>query len=361
MEDAVSFKFKNGLPKDTILTLVERSGSMPKYYTYTVKNDDCMEIVATQFTEMGNSGEKFDGKSKNIILQICYTNADVDAAAEEISLFMKDEITSEAVVAYSLTKKNVVTVELDSVEVQYNESYDVTATVQSLQGKGYDNTDKVFLRISWDGETLAPGTTFKVGDNIAKVYDGEFATITLGTVADFMTGKSLTLTCDLSTMMQNEFENKAFTYEVCIAGTGTSESIVYGKNIDVIAKVTQDVTITETPVLTVSDLSTRRVAQGGTLNISTITLEDTNVDQIEMYLFAMTEEGKLAYTDACATVFDSTLITIMQDGKLNAVSGTLVVNDTFETTVQATATTGKYYLKIVYGDKYAIVPIVIEE
>lgn len=361
VEDAVSFKFKNGLPKDTILTLVERSGSMPKYYTYTVKNDDCMEIVATQFTEMGNSGEKFDGKSKNIILQICYTNADVDAAAEEISLFMKDEITSEAVVAYSLTKKNVVTVELDSVEVQYNESYDVTATVQSLQGKGYDNTDKVFLRISWDGETLAPGTTFKVGDNIAKVYDGEFATITLGTVADFMTGKSLTLTCDLSTMMQNEFENKAFTYEVCIAGTGTSESIVYGKNIDVIAKATQDVTITETPVLTVSDLSTRRVAQGGTLNISTITLEDTNVDQIEMYLFAMTEEGKLAYIDACATVFDSTLITIMQDGKLNAVSGTLVVNDTFETTVQATATTGKYYLKIVYGDKYAIVPIVIEE
>ena len=75
-DEAIAFCFDNGLPSGAILTLIDRSGATPVYYTYTT-TAETTELSATAFVKMGDPSVSFDGLSKDVVLQICYQQSPV--------------------------------------------------------------------------------------------------------------------------------------------------------------------------------------------------------------------------------------------------------------------------------------------
>ena len=187
---------------------------------------------------------------------------------------------------------------------------------------------------------LAPGSVISMNGANATVYGGEYAILDTGmTVAEMTAETNATLSIYLPTMVQNEFEEKTFYYELCIA---PNTEAAFGLQVEALLTVTETLTLTETPSLTV-DAVDHTAYLGEALTVT------VNSPDAEFYLLQQSSDGTFSRTANCATVFEE--LTLAEDGKLSA-DGALVTDGTFTATVSESAVRGKYYLVVKLGDKY---------
>lgn len=343
--EALTFKFANGLPSGTILTLIDRSGTVPVYYTYTT-TDTTTELSSTMFVKMGVATDSFSGISKDVVLQICYKNTNATSTSETVSIYAGD-VVSEVDAVYGITPVGTHTVSNVSANFMYGETHTLNVTVPALSGLGLNEDDKVLLRVRWDDVNLAPGSVISLGEMDATIYDGEYALLDTGfTVADMTSEMPATMSIYLPTMVQNEFEGKTFYYELCIAPNAEA---AFGLQVHPLIVVTEKLTLLETPFLEV-DAVDKTVKVGEDISVTVDTSETGNISQVEFYLYQQNSDGTFERTTNCATVFET--LTVGDDGKLSVGDGTLVNGNTFTATVSTNAVQDKYYLIVKLGDKY---------
>lgn len=343
--EALTFKFANGLPSGTILTLIDRSGTVPVYYTYTT-TDTTTELSSTMFVKMGVATDSFSGISKDVVLQICYKNTSVTSTSETVSIYAGD-VVSEVDAVYGITPMGTLTGSNGSGDFKYNEEYTLNVTVPALSGLGLNEDDKVLLRVRWDDVNLAPGSVISLNGMNATIYDGEYALLDTGfTVADMTAEMPATMSIYLPTMVQNEFKDKTFYYELCIAPNAEA---AFGLQVHPLIVVTQELTLQVTPSLEV-DAVDKTAKVGEDISVTVDTSETGNISQVEFYLHQQNSDGTFERTANCATVFET--LTVADDGKLSVGDGTLVNGNTFTATVSTNAVQDKYYLIVKLGDKY---------
>lgn len=338
--EALSFRFANGLPAGSILTLIDRSGAVPAYYTYTTETDTT-ELSSTAFVKMGEATTAFDGVAADVVLQICYQNAPAAAGTETVSIFAGD-IVSEVDVAYEVAQYiSLGLPDQDSTQFAYTETHDYEISGISLDGVDLPQNYRVFMRVRWDGLNLAPGTAISFSGMTATVYGGEYAVFDTGFTVEQMTGTiSGVISIELPTMVQNEFQDKAFYYELCIAPDLQN---AFGEDVWTLLSICDILTLEETPSLSV-----------GSVDIETVVGEEVSVTvsspDAEIYLCQQSANGVFQYSANCATVFET--LAIDANGKLSIADGTLINDGAFTATVSADAVLGKYYLVVKLGDKY---------
>jgi len=337
--EVLTFKFANGLPAGAILTLIDRSGSVPVYYTY-ITTEVTKELSSTAFVKMGAAADSFSGISKDVVLQICYKNTTATSTAETVSIYAGD-IVSEVDAVYGIIPMGTITGSNGSVSFPYSEKHTLNVTVPALSGLGLNEDDKVLLRVRWDGVNLALGSVISLNGVDATIYDGEYALLDTGfTVADMKAETSATMSIYLPTMVQNEFEGKTFYYELCIAPNAEA---AFGMQVQPLIVVTEELTLQETPSLTVDEVD-KTVKVGESVSVT------VNNADAEFYLVQQNGDGTFECNANCVTVFET--LTADENGKLSAAEGTLVTDNTFTATVSANAVRGKYYLVVKLGDKY---------
>lgn len=342
--EALTFKFANGLPAGTILTLIDRSGTVPVYYTYTT-TDTTTELSSTMFVKMGVATDSFSGISKDVVLQICYKNTSATSTSETVSIYAGD--VSEVDAVYGITPMGTLTGSNGSGDFKYNEEYTLNVTVPVLSDLGLNEEDKVLLRVRWDDVNLAPGSVISLNGMNATIYDGEYALLDTGfTVADMTAEMPATMSIYLPTMVQNEFKDKTFYYELCIAPNAEA---AFGLQVHPLIVVTQELTLQVTPSLEV-DAVDKTAKVGEDISVTVDTSETGNISQVEFYLYQQNSDGTFERTANCATVFET--LTVADDGKLSVGDGTLVNGNTFTATVSTNAVQDKYYLIVKLGDKY---------
>ena len=343
--EALTFKFANGLPSGTILTLIDRSGTVPVYYTYTT-TDTTTELSSTMFVKMGVATDSFSGISKDVVLQICYKNTSATSTSETVSIYAGD-VVSEVDAVYGITPMGTLTGSNGSGDFKYNEEYTLNVTVPVLSDLGLNEEDKVLLRVRWDDVNLAPGSVISLNGMNATIYDGEYALLDTGfTVADMTSEMPATMSIYLPTMVQNEFKDKTFYYELCIAPNAEA---AFGLQVHPLIVVTQELTLQVTPSLEV-DAVDKTAKVGEDISVTVDTSETGNISQVEFYLYQQNSDGTFERTANCATVFET--LTVGDDGKLSVGDGTLVNGNTFTATVSTNAVQDKYYLIVKLGDKY---------
>ena len=343
--EALTFKFANGLPSGTILTLIDRSGTVPVYYTYTT-TDTTTELSSTMFVKMGVATDSFSGISKDVVLQICYKNTSATSTSETVSIYAGD-VVSEVDAVYGITPMGTLTGSNGSGDFKYNEEYTLNVTVPVLSDLGLNEEDKALLRVRWDDVNLAPGSVISLNGMNATIYDGEYALLDTGfTVADMTAEMPATMSIYLPTMVQNEFKDKTFYYELCIAPNAEA---AFGLQVHPLIVVTQELTLQVTPSLEV-DAVDKTAKVGEDISVTVDTSETGNISQVEFYLYQQNSDGTFERTANCATVFET--LTVADDGKLSVGDGTLVNGNTFTATVSTNAVQDKYYLIVKLGDKY---------
>lgn len=341
--EPLTFKFANGLPAGTILTLIDHSGAAPVYYTYTTKALT-KELSSTAFVKMGAATHSFSGIGTDVVLQICYQNATVTNTSETVGIYAGD-IVSEVDAVYAITPTYSVTLPYAEIkEFTYNEEHMLNVEIDPSAASQFNLPQdyKVFLRVRWDGVNLAPGSRITLGGMNVPIYDGEYAMLDLNMTVEQLLATTIStdININLPTMVQNEFENKKFYYELCIA---PNTDVAFGAQVEPVIIITEDLTLKETPSLTV-DAVEKTVPVGESVSV---TVNDANA---EFYLLQQKNDGKFERTTNCETVFES--LTVGENGKLSVLDGALVNEDTFTATISANAVRGKYYLVVKLGDKY---------
>ena len=362
----ISFAFDKGLNAGTILTLVDNSGSETYYYSYTVENDGLTEISSQEFIICGGN-TPFSGISTSVNLQICYQNSPTDVTEESVSIFAGGATPEESISYYVIDASPTVE-EKEDISLKYTERGSVDITVPALDGKGYNDSDRLFVVIRWGQLSMSAGAAFTYNGNVAALYTDEFAKLELGlTVADVKELDSqITVEFHLGNMMQNEFENIPFEFTVYVSPDTFYGSTVFASDIYPVSKLTQNITLKETPALTMEDTSTREVELGQRLVIEGIILQSSEASTTEptpsVYVCMLTDNGP-AVVDQCFTLINPDYgISVGEDGFLYDASGAGIITDGILTLViSENATVGIYQLKIVHEDKCIIVPFKVTE
>ena len=357
---AMTLKLAKGLPVGTVLTLIDRSGALPVYYTYTVTDASAAQIPLTSFVRMDTKEAFVAGYSSDMIVQICYTNADVKLSSDEIGLYDADDATPQAGHAYGLIDTAPTESTASDATFDYETVHTVNLTLPDLSGKSFGANDRVYLVIRWeDGLSMASGASFTVADYTTTLYGDAFAITSLGRVSETIASTALTLTVDLSTMRQNEFNGRSFCYEICVVPETYAEKTFFGTQMQTVMRVTQSVTLTETPYVGTANTSVQRLTAGDTLRLDRIVIDGEAVDStntdLTLFLYQMVDTDVargLMVTEACTTLFDSSAGLSVTENGLMASDGSLPINGgTFEALISADATPGTYYLYLVLGNK----------
>ncbi len=353
--DPIYFTFKNGLPAGTQLTLVDRSNTVPVYYSHTVGATPVTQLQPSDFVNM-DDGTAFSGYATDVILQICYANAQAAPQSEQVKLFTASSV-AEADASYALLNTEAAEETLEEDTVTYLESGSVDVTVPSLENQGFDASHKVYLRISWGVLAMSAGVHFSADGNGAVLYGSQYALIDLNkTVGDYQQSGAVTVDYSFPTMMHNEFADQTFTYEIVVVPVGAvDENVLFGANIQPVAVARQNITVTQTPGITV-DADEVTAAQGDTLVVGPFgyTLQ-TGIQDPSIYIFDGAD-GFLEVTDACLNLFaDATVAT---DGLIT--EDPLLTDGSFTAAISQDAVPGIYYLKFVYGDKYLYVTVTVQ-
>lgn len=358
--NAMILKLAKGLPVGTILTLIDRSGSLPVYYTYTVTDVSATQIPLASFVRMDTKEAFAAGYSSDMIVQICYTNADVKLSSDEIGLYDADDATPQAGHAYGLIDTSPTESTASDATFDYETVHTVNLTLPDLSGKSFGANDRVYLVIRWeDGLSMASGASFTVADYTTTLYGDAFAITSLGRVSETIASTALTLTVDLGTMRQNEFNGRSFCYEICVVPETYAEKTFFGTQMQTVMRVTQSVTLTETPYVGTANTSVQRLTAGDTLRLDRIVIDGEAVDStntdLTLFLYQMVDTDVargLMVTEACTTLFDSSAGLSVTENGLMASDGSLPINGgTFEALISADATPGTYYLYLVLGNK----------
>ncbi len=369
-DDEMCFKFKNGLPKATLLTLIDRSGDLPVYYSYTVTDALVTEIPANAFVSMDGTETPFVGYSVDMVLQICYANANVQITDETVGIYDADDVVSQTERLYALTDTAPAVTEKEPVSFDYETLHQTSVSVPVLTEKGFSEDDRVYLLIRWDGLSMACGVVCSADGTEMLLYGDRYAALELGTVADFAASRELNLSIDLGTMMQNEFAEQGFVYEIRVAPAAWSDAkILCGIGIQTVARTEETVTLIETPSLGIESLETLYLSKGETLTVSGITVQsndpsdtDITVSDVSVYLWqsdrsaGTTEENGgevLMFTENCTSLFDPSSGLLVSANGVYTDTGESVIdgNGNFEAVIGQDAASGTYYLVFVLGDK----------
>jgi len=208
---------------------------------------------------------------------------------------------------------------------------------------------------------MAADARFEILGYMATLYEDSYVAVELGKISELVADTELTITMDLGTMMQNEFEEKTFLYDVCVVPADWNDAkMLFGLEMQTVTSYRQIITLLETPSLRIDDYAQHSLVAGETLHIEGISAEDETV-RLQLYLYQMvevpgtTEENgttELQYTDACGTLFDTTSgFMVSANGIYTASGEPVVVDGVFEGLISATAETGTYYLQFVLGSK----------
>ena len=244
--------------------------------------------------------------------------------------------------------------EVDSGEVafDYSQTYTQVLQLPSIE-LGAPDEYSVFLRIRWDEINLASGVIFSLDGIAATVYNGEFAILNTGKTVGELESGSFEVQISLPTMMQNEFENVRFSYEVCVA-PGDMDA-PFGADVESALTVVQSVTLKETPSLVVdADARVHSVAVGEELTVE-VACPDGNSDEIAYYLYQKNSDGLFAVSEKCNGVFEA--ISVGDDGRLTAADGLPITGNSLTAAISENASRGKYYLAVKLGDKYEYIMI----
>lgn len=357
------FTFRSGLTAGTILTLIDRSGTVPVYYTYTVSGDELVhELEAASFVLMGDASQSYAGYSNSVILQICYANAEVTASSEAVGIIV-DNLTPEIEVEYDFIKSETETVQKDGASFDYKTNHSVEISCEDIASKGFSSDDRVYIVISWGELSMAPGAVFKVGENMATLYGDRYALIDLKTTVGAFEGSAV-IDILLETMMQNEFEGVEFRYDICVipsklASNPSAKDTFLVSRLKAVYRALQTVTLTETPSITVDDTTVIRVTAGERLTVDGITLPEGAESVLEIYVYALGISGDFYVSDGCLSLFDASFgYSVSDDGAiLTDGEKELLTDGVFVAEVSNDALAGKYYLKFVFKDKYVYLPV----
>ncbi len=169
-------------------------------------------------------------------------------------------------------------------------------------------------------------------------------------------------------MMQNEFENVVFTYEIftlpeSLAESEQSKDTFRLFGVQPLYRFSQSTTLLETPALTVENNTVNRVTSGETLTIDGITVPGDDHGNLELYVYIMGDNGELTVTDECKSIFASgSGYSVSENGAVVTDDGAaLITNNAFTADIDPDATAGKYYFMLVYGNKYVYVPVRVSQ
>ncbi len=351
---AQKLQFASKLPENTVLTLVNLSVTPHAYYTYTVGEGGLEGLDLSSFTNMANGTSFTAAAGDDLLLQIDHGYT-VDPADQTVSLWA-GAITPETLLSYRLVAASGAAETLTEDTLTYKESGTVAVDIPSLPGKGFETTDGVYLRVSWGDLNMAPGTQMQIGEYSMTIFSGSYGLISLGTVADYSVLNRVELIYEFPTSVYwdaapdavNEF-SQMFTYEVIVVPGTLPENVLFSDFVTTVGTYTQTITVTPIDPVTVST-NVVVAAPGETVTLGTFSYDETVA--VEWYIYANVE-GYLEVTEACLTLFDGVT---EENGKL---AGITLTDRAATLTVSATAEAGEYYVKLVCGDKYVFVQIIV--
>lgn len=359
--DSMILKFASGLPAGTLLTLIDRSAALPAYYSYTVTDELLTELPTTAFVQMEDGVTAFEGCASDIVVQICYTNADMATVDEIVGLYADYDVLPQTDRAYGVIDTAPVVTEKEDTEFSYDTVYETSVTVPDLSMLGFSENDRVYMMIYWEKISMAAGAQLAVDGNPATLYGGDYAAIELGVVSSLTAGSELIITMDLGTMVQNEFADVLFYYDICVVPAAwNNPKMLFGAERQTVTSDRQRITLLGTPSIRIDDFAQHSLSAGETLRIENIVFEGEATD-LRLFLYQMVEvpgttEGngtqELQYTEACGTLFaPDSGFAVSPNGIMTESGAPVVVDGVFEAVISENAAVGTYYLRFIFGDK----------
>ncbi len=357
---ALAFTFDSGLTEGTILTLVDLSVTPKAFYTYTVTADGLTSLNATDFAEMGVPDVFFGGSSSDLILQICYRNADVSATGEVVRLTYADSPISEADVPYAFIDADAKRVTGTEHSMTVADTDTLTVPVPALAGKGFAGEDKLVLFVDFGALEIGPGEVFNIGANTGVIYGKSLVRVDMGmTVADALSDTAVDLTYTMPTMRFREFDAAAVTYTVCVLPASDAETVsVLGDKLEPVLILDQTLTVTATPSVS-ADTSAVSVVGGETVRVALTYVEQSTPNGViypDVFVYAQTANGLNLLTES---PFDELTADLGSGMLMKPDGGSAVTDQVFTATVSADAPAGLYFVEIRYIDKFIYVELLI--
>ncbi len=359
---AASLVFEGGLPAGTMLTLIDRSEAQARYYFYTL-TADTTSLDLTLFTE-GATGTAFSGKSTDMTLQIHYGNAEVSLTAEAVHLYHEGEIYPDADINYGLVDLSVGAATLPDYSLEYDDEfyfddgYSLGDNDVAMLG-ALDPTDRLVVLIDFGTLRMAPGIRFAVNGVEGTLYGQSLMLIDLGITAGSATAdQAYSLAFALRNMRFNEFTDATVSYRLCVAPAASlAEYSFQSDAIIPLYESVQRLTLTESSAVK-ADQDTVDTEPGQSFEVRFESAYVEGDDLVpEVYIYSMVNGVPTVNNNSIALLEG---LTVDDFGLISSDTGAVLDAGVFKATVSASAQTGSYCLKFVYGDKYVYVNLVVK-
>ncbi len=361
-EGAIKLIFDNGLPSNTLLTLIDRTDTGAGYYTYTVGNEAVSELPLTLFKNM-SSGEAFSGMSSDFTVQICYRNTTAVQNSEGVHLLYSGGRVYEADIVYTIidVAKKDGTLHETTLSGSEVATFETEFCLNNNHIKLLENlnpTDRLVVVAKFNNVQMTAGVSFTANGQNGVLYNGQRIIIDTGITAGNANTNPFRLEYSLPTMRYNEFENGYITYTLVMMSEEdvAKYSPLNTSSIKLFSYV-QNISYIETPSISVSE-DCITVSNGASINVNMeyepIMTENGEMAP-ELYVYKMVDGEPIAEENM--QLFSEFATDV--NGLLISDTAEVFNNKAFSATVSYSAETGIYLLKFVYNDKYVYVTLII--
>ena len=352
--------FSKGLPAGTILTLIDLSGQMPTYYTYTVGSGGAKEISFDSFSRMGNSSEKFSGCSALMLVNVCYANANNTVASEVLRLYVDGEITTAAdntVTFIDTTPQQ--TVYSGTVAMPHTENPVQSTYVPALQGMGFSEDARVLFVMRFENSdgsrfTFPAGLVGSLSGNYETLVYSDMIVADVGSVSDFGSGGYLYGTLMASALRYTDFSGKVISEIIVLEGSMATDICSYqGLGASVVSGTSINYRVSEPPRITAT--VTQPVLKRG--DIIEVILSNANgalCDELVSVQLLQLVNGELVPTENVLTLLDEQIY-VDTDGFVFGGTAYTDGNGKMNVPVGALAEEGVYYARFLHNDRYDVV------
>lgn len=353
--------FAKGLPAGTLLTLIDLSGAMPVYYTYTVGSGGLKELSFDSFSKMGENSTKFIGCSALMLLNVCYAGTQNTAEGEVLTFYVDGDLTTAADNTVSFIDTATSENSLGSMNMTHVQNATQPAVIPSLSGKGYSDDARVlfvmkFLDKNGNAVTIPAGVYAEIEGFEAVTYS-DYIIADIGSVADYASGGTIYGTLYTNAYRYTEFDGK-FVYElVVMEGGAADDACSYGGvNSSVVSRSTVNISIVE-PLKITAAVRQDTLQPGNTI---AITVSNANGalanEKVTVYVYQLVGSN-LVPTQNGMTLLDG--IPVDANGLVAAGNVWTDSNGNLIVPISAQAQLGVYYAKISYLDRYDVVVVEI--
>ena len=364
----IFFRFRTGLPNGTMLTLIDKSGEYPVFYTYTVTDGVATELSSKLFTLSGDSSVAFGGRATDIILQVCYKGVyNNDAENEQISIYTGGENDNASLYT------DIIPIPVPEEKKEESTTADpvnggqLSVTVPKLTDKGYSPNDQVYVLILSE-MPIPAGASFSYGNNNAIIFDANISKIYLGmSVADFDKETVIKINMNFSNLASTRFEAMELSFMMApmVESVYSDDEYICPGNADFLSISNQLVTMLPADsggesdsAIRIEDPSERTALTGERLVINGITY-DENLNELPSVYIMRYDDSGYEVLEGCDLLFDESTGYFVDDyGAIrNADGNSPIADGAFMALISENALSGTYKLKFVLGNDEVIIRV----